>query len=57
VSLQDASIGAVQPGEQNQIVFRRHPMQGRSECGVDLQESFRRSLKGLVGRIANVAEA
>jgi hypothetical protein len=32
-------------------------MQGRSECRVDLQESFRRSLERLVGGVADIAEA
>ena len=49
MSLKHASIRAVQPGQQDQILSRRNAMQGRSEYGIDLQMSFRRSLEGLVG--------
>jgi hypothetical protein len=32
-------------------------MQGGYECGINLQNSFRRFLKGLIGRLADVAQA
>jgi hypothetical protein len=57
MSLENASIGSVKPGEQKQVLPRCHPMQRGSERRIDLQESFRRSLKRLIGRVAKSTKA
>jgi hypothetical protein len=57
VRLQDASIGPVKPGEQDQILARRHSMKRGDVSRIDLQARFRRSLERLIGSIANVTKA
>jgi hypothetical protein len=54
--LEDASIGQVKPGEQDEVLPRGDAMQHASAGGVDLLQGYRCSLERLIRGIANFAK-